>query len=148
MIRPPVEETKVDVGICEPCGMLCPVNSGRVLEVEDTDEAQEARLNPHGVRPTSEEVDKHNATHLTFRSWCPFCVAGRAKNEPHYKSEEHKPMGVNVVSIDYAFMGEKNVVDEADEEASDEESEVANRNSQNMQILLMRRRKPNSCLQE
>ena len=25
-------------------------------------EAQEAKLNPHGVRPTSEEVEKHNAT--------------------------------------------------------------------------------------
>ena len=110
-------------------------------EVGQDEEAQDAKLNPHGVRPTSEEVEKHNATHLPFRTWCPFCVAGKAKNEPHYKSEEHKPMGVNVVSIDYAFMGDTNIVDEADEEASDEESEIANRNSQNMPILVMRCRK-------
>ena len=79
MIRPTVEELNVDVGMCEPCGTLCPINSGRVLDLEGTEEAQEARLNPHGVRPTSEEVDKHNATHLPFRSWCPFCVGGRLR---------------------------------------------------------------------
>ena len=126
--------------MCEPCGNVFMIKDEQE-DVGQDEEAQDAKLNPHGVRPTSEEVEKHNATHLPFRTWCPFCVAGKAKNEPHYKSEEHKPMGVNVVSIDYAFMGDKNIVDEADEEASDEESEIANRNSQNMPILVMRCRK-------
>ena len=123
--------------MCQPCGTLSGVEQQEPENYQE-EEAQEARLNPHGVRPTCEEVEKHNATHLPFRTWCPFCVAGKAKNEPHYKSEEHKPMGVNVVSIDYTFMGEKGETTGEEDEESGDESETT---SNNMPILVMRCRK-------
>ena len=44
------------------------------------------------------------ATHVPFRSWCPFCVAGKAVSDPHQKKMEG-PGSVPVISIDYAFMG-------------------------------------------
>ena len=40
----------------------------------DSSEGQEAYVPPCGVRPTIVEVDRHNATHIPFRSWCPICV--------------------------------------------------------------------------
>ena len=45
--------------------------------------------------PTREELDRHYTTHMPFRSWCPICVQGKAKENPHYrrtgKSEDDKP---------------------------------------------------------
>ena len=29
--------------------------------------------------PTREEVERHNVTHLPYRSWCPVCVQARGK---------------------------------------------------------------------
>ena len=65
----------------------------------DSSEAQEPYVPPCGVRPSIVEVDKHNATHIPFRSWCPYCVAGKAKNNLHWKRKE-KISGVNMVQID------------------------------------------------
>ena len=36
---------------------------------------------PH--QPTREEWEEHMILHLPYRNWCPHCVNGRAKNEPH-----------------------------------------------------------------
>ena len=76
-------------------------------ELCDVDEGQEANVPKYGFRPTPEEVEKHNMTHIPFRSWCAYCVAGKAKTDAHKQSELCKPDGVNVVSLDYAFMGIK-----------------------------------------
>ena len=35
-------------------------------------------------KPTQEEIDNHNLSHLPFRSWCKHCVMGRAQSTPHY----------------------------------------------------------------
>ena len=32
-------------------------------------------------KPTAEEVDRHMATHIPFRDWCPHCVAGKSKTD-------------------------------------------------------------------
>ena len=37
-------------------------------------------------KPSQEEVEKHNLTHLPFRNWCPHCMRGRGKEAPHHRS--------------------------------------------------------------
>ena len=61
-----------------------PGDSKKESEVgQDAEEAAEAKVPRVSVRPTQEEVEKHNVTHTPFRSWCPCCAAGKAKSEPH-----------------------------------------------------------------
>ena len=31
------------------------------------------------IRPSAEDVEKHNATHVPYRNWYPICVAARGK---------------------------------------------------------------------
>ena len=57
------------------------------------------------VLPSAEEIERHNACHIPFRSWCKFCVAGKAKANPHFQKFECRPCDANVVQLDYAFMG-------------------------------------------
>ena len=78
-------------------------------EGKDEDEEEEAqepvtRKAPKG--PTKEERERHEATHLPFREWCPHCVRGRARNRPHKKAKEddEKETKVVRVSMDYFFM--------------------------------------------
>ena len=33
--------------------------------------------------PIRAEKEEHEATHIPFRSWCPYCVKGRGRNTPH-----------------------------------------------------------------
>ena len=54
--------------------------------------------------PSQEEVEKHNLTHLPYRSWCKHCVMGKSKGQHHCKSS--KKRSVPVVSIDYMFMSD------------------------------------------
>ncbi len=60
-------------------------------------EDDEAQTGKEGRRPkmrkpplgvSQKERDEHNLTHTPFRSWCPFCVAGRAKQWPHLKIKD------------------------------------------------------------
>jgi thiol-disulfide isomerase/thioredoxin len=79
------------------------------------EEGSEARIACRPCMPTQDEVERHNATHVPFRSWCPYCVAGKAKANPHYKRVESRGANDNVVSIDYAFIGDKTVPEQEDE---------------------------------
>ena len=70
-------------------------------------EAQRARgiLVPKG--PSAAERTAHELTHLPYRTWCEFCVKGRAKESPHTKvTKDDKLKGDDwpVVQADYAFM--------------------------------------------
>ena len=57
-------------------------------------------------QPTKEEMDQHAITHLPFRRWCPFCVKGKAKDDPHRKVEQEvKEAGVPIISMDYMYLG-------------------------------------------
>ena len=33
--------------------------------------------------PTQKEFEDHMISHMPCRAWCPHCVKGRAKSEPH-----------------------------------------------------------------
>ena len=54
--------------------------------------------------PTVEEREAHRKTHLPFRSWCPPCVEGRAKNWPHLKEKGEPEERYPSVSFDYCFL--------------------------------------------
>ena len=60
---------------------------------------------PSPSLPSKAEVEHHNLTHLPYRSWCPFCVAARRKNNAHFANREEgraKPL----FCADYCFVGE------------------------------------------
>ena len=58
------------------------------------------------TEPTKQEILEHNLTHLPFRSWCPCCVAAKAKQWPHRKAAPKGDDEETVPSIhmDYWFM--------------------------------------------
>ena len=59
-------------------------------------------LNP--LLPCAKEVEEHQLTHLPFRSWCPHCVRGRAKEMHHTQQPKVEP-GVDEFHLDYCFPG-------------------------------------------
>ena len=38
--------------------------------------------------PSKEEYDRHQLTHIPYRSWCPHCIRGRGKNAAHKKLDK------------------------------------------------------------
>ena len=50
--------------------------------------------------PCEADVNYHNLTHLPFRSWCPYCVQGKAVSHPHVKRKAEEA-DVPVISSDY-----------------------------------------------
>ena len=57
-------------------------------------------------RPTKEEVDEHDLTHLPYRNWCPICVKAKGKELDHRKSID-EPKGLSEYSFDYCFPGDE-----------------------------------------
>ena len=75
---------------------------------EEDDEVEDEERRPVFVRnlpkgPSEEEMRKHRATHYPFRSWCPWCVAGRAKNWPHRRAQSSEEGEFPEICFDYAF---------------------------------------------
>ena len=54
--------------------------------------------------PTREEWKEQLLTHVPFRSWCPWCVAARARSTPHFRSTSEEHPGIPVVYLDYFHM--------------------------------------------
>ena len=52
--------------------------------------------------PSEEEVEIHNATHIPYRSWCPYCVKGKAVAGKHVK-QKGQENEVSTVSMDYFY---------------------------------------------
>ena len=71
------------------------------------DEEEEARR-PRGLRdpgaPTQAEIEEHNLTRLPYRSWCPACIAGKARDRAHRLTESHHDEGVPRIVVDYCFV--------------------------------------------
>ena len=105
---------------------------------EAIEEGLEAKVMSKPSDPTQDEIDRHMATHIPFRSWCPHCVAGKAKNNRHRRREESENE-VPVISIDYMFMGEGKEDAEAEEGKGKEEKK--SRKEIGMPILVMKDRK-------
>ena len=71
------------------------------LEVEEeAGEAREAKTLRDPGAPTEAEVERHNVTHLPFRSWCPACVEGKARDRKHKKQADQDFKAVPEVVFD------------------------------------------------
>ena len=55
------------------------------------------------TKPTAVEVEQHMATHIPFRDWCPHCVAGKSKIDPHLKGNKGDRT-IPKISLDYMYM--------------------------------------------
>ena len=54
------------------------------VEVEDDDEVQPAQILPDPGQPTAAEIECHRCEgHVTYRSWCKWCVQGRGRGLQH-----------------------------------------------------------------
>ena len=117
--------------VCEPCV------GWDVCDIDE--EGEQAKTMNVGHKPSVEEVNMHNLTHIPFRSWCPFCVAGKAKDNPH-RGVEDQEAGVNIIDMDYMFLNsnEPDAVVAADDEESEEEpeEEAASSSANNMPVLV------------
>ena len=47
------------------------------IDIEDGRTTQLPRGLPAPAMPSKEEKDRHELTHINYRSWCPHCVFGR-----------------------------------------------------------------------
>ena len=71
-------------------------------------EAQELKHVPAPILPAKAEVESHNVSHLSFRSWCSACGSGRGLSLGHRKVDtkmkeaEQQP----TVSVDYGLFGQ------------------------------------------
>ena len=75
-------------------------------EDEEEEEARRAKSVTDPRVPSKTEVDEHNLTHLPFRSWCPWCIQGKARNVFH-KRQGGEHHDVPHMVVDYCFLGDK-----------------------------------------
>ena len=59
--------------------------------------------------------------HLPFRAWCPHCVKGRAKSEPHRVNKELEEETIPTVAMDYMWMKSR---EESRNKSDEEEQEI------------------------
>ena len=71
------------------------------------EEAKEAKVGNEKYAPTQEEINRHMATHLPYRSWCEHCVKGKGLGMPHKRNRGYRENGEPVVSVDYTFMHDR-----------------------------------------
>ena len=73
-------------------------------EEEENGEFRAPKIASRPYIPTKAEIDAHYPLHAEYRSWCKFCVEGKAASRLHKRGDPtEEPIGVTV-SIDYCFM--------------------------------------------
>ena len=72
-------------------------------EEEEGEEAEAVRLRKAPNQPSDKELEEHMVTHVPYRPWCPFCVAGKSKANPHRKRGD-RDVTMPEVHMDYTFM--------------------------------------------
>ncbi len=65
-------------------------------------ESQDVKTGPFTYKPTAAEVELHRLTHWPCRSWCEWCIKGKAIGEQHVRST--RVSDVPVVAADYFFL--------------------------------------------
>ena len=61
---------------------------------------------PVPTEPDESAKAKHNLTHEPYASWCPVCIAYRARQDAH-TAQAHASSPANVVSWDFGFLRRK-----------------------------------------
>ena len=70
--------------------------------VQDNEDTPVARARKPPPGPTADELDKHELTHVVFRSWCKHCISSRAKEDPHRSVATHEGRTPKVM-LDWMF---------------------------------------------
>ena len=76
---------------------------GQEEEHEDVKETREGQTRAPKC-PSADQTRVHKPTHRPFRSWCPQCVAGKAKSWCHCRQEADDDGGVPTISFDHCFL--------------------------------------------
>ena len=72
--------------------------------VQPHPEGRDPKLLRNPVKPSAEDIEKHNVTHLPYRSWCEVCAKAVGREDPHYRksaSERERGGGLPRISLDY-----------------------------------------------
>jgi hypothetical protein len=72
-----------------------------------SEETRDPKLLQDPGAPTAAEVEKHCVTHMPYRSWCPVCVEGRARDKMHKKGDDQENKEIPEIVFDYGFLGAK-----------------------------------------
>ena len=113
LIRPEASNFGISSG--EPAG------EGDAVEADEEDENREPRKMNRPHAPTKAELDEHLPLHLTYREWCPHCVAGKGISTRHMSSGGEK---TEVTwNMDYCFLGNKADTSLVEVEADDADEE-------------------------
>ena len=84
------------------CGVCGVTEKEEGAEEEAGERMKAMRRMQDPMLPSEAEVEMHRMTHLPYRSWCKFCVAGRGKEDGHRRQEERED-GVAELHLDYCF---------------------------------------------
>ena len=55
---------------------------------EECEEGREVAGQKVIYKPSKEEWDAHQRTHIPFRKWCPHCVRGKCKGAVHKRNQK------------------------------------------------------------
>ena len=80
---------------CHPCG--------EGVDETEAGKRETTRL-PTPYKPSQDEVDDHDLSHLPYRSWCKHCIRGRGKETSHFKQGE-EDRTVPEFHMDFCFPG-------------------------------------------
>ena len=72
-----------------------------VTQDNEDDPVARARKPPPG--PAAEELDRHELSHVVFRSWCKHCISSRAREDPHRRVATHEGRTPKVM-LDWMFL--------------------------------------------
>ena len=108
-------------------GNVCPVCEGSEQGVSGaTARVEQSERRPRMVtdvrEPTLQARIRHELTHVPYRPWCKFCVAGRGRSRYHRELEHDLEAEVPVVAMDYGYLGPKGKCSKSEQEAMDPKS--------------------------
>ena len=74
------------------------------VDAESGDMSVCPRALPTPKMPSPEIVAHHNLTHYPYRSWCPYCNAGRRPNSQHRSLSVDQERSLPIFCADYCFI--------------------------------------------
>ena len=71
---------------------------------EDQEEIRQPKIGRRPMAPTKAEIEEHYPLHLSYRSWCEHCRAGKARQDQHrVEPHDREKLGITF-NADYAFL--------------------------------------------
>ena len=76
------------------------------IEIQQEDEVEPAKIAPGPRQPSAKEEKEHRIDHALYRSWCKWCVMGRARGAQHRLGDGST---IPIIGIDYFFITKEGV---------------------------------------